>query len=86
MNKIQLKVSLTVVNKNKKDSFDFTTALHTYFKVDIKTAIVSGFKGTEYIDSIDNNKVVKEENDKITITCEVDRRYKSVPNNITLFA
>ena len=45
---------MEVSNTGSEGSFDFTTCLHTYFKVpDVgKCELTGGFKGLQYIDKV----------------------------------
>ena len=56
--------------------FTFENCLHTYFAVGDVTAIsITGLKGVEYLDKIENFAQKTETNDAIRIAAEVDRTY-----------
>ena len=77
----QLVQSLAVKNTGEQ-SFTFTTALHTYFRVsDIAEARVEGLKCCKYLDSLDGRKEKTEENDAVKFEEEVDRIYAAVPSD-----
>jgi len=67
---------LTVKNTDEKE-FDFTALLHTYFKVDVSTLEVTGFKGETYADKLKGVTVV-EDRDVVKITENVDSVYQKV--------
>ncbi|KAI8992193.1 galactose mutarotase-like domain-containing protein [Mycotypha africana] len=70
-----------------KESFEFNTLLHTYFRVpDCTEASVEGLTSCEYIDKVQNAAVLTEKNEKVTIGGEVDSVYKDVPDKIKLNA
>jgi glucose-6-phosphate 1-epimerase len=61
--------------------FDFTAALHTYFKVaDASKAVVIGLAGTDYLDSLQGRTMLKQEADEVIFTEEVDRIYCAAPD------
>merc|ERR1719154_4242 len=74
-----LDLSLNVANKNleTKTPFQFTTALHTYFKVpDVEAVSISGLKGLEYQDkTLEGIPTVTEEREQVTLAGWTDRVY-----------
>ncbi len=70
-----LNMNFSVTN-NDTQEFDFTAALHTYFKVGhIDRVLVKGLDGLNYIDSLDDDVIKLETSKAITIGEEVDRIY-----------
>ncbi|AXS79654.1 D-hexose-6-phosphate mutarotase [Dechloromonas sp. HYN0024] len=54
----------------------FTGALHTYLRVpQVEEAVLEGLHGLEYRDALDDNRVVREAHEELTIDREVDRVY-----------
>ncbi|RUS89166.1 hypothetical protein EGW08_003045 [Elysia chlorotica] len=75
-----LKSTLVVENTDTK-SLEFTTALHTYFRVaDIGSTTLQGLKGLKYNDKITGGQDVVETQDLITVDKNYDRVYKDAPN------
>jgi len=74
-----LQLSLSVTNKNleTKTPFQFTTALHTYFKVpDVEAVSISGLKGLEYQDkTLEGTPTMTEEREQVTLAGWTDRVY-----------
>jgi glucose-6-phosphate 1-epimerase len=69
----ELSVTFTVTNTDTK-SFEFTSALHSYFNVsDITNVSVEGLDKSSYIDSLSNKIAIQKGN--LSITEEVDRVY-----------
>jgi glucose-6-phosphate 1-epimerase len=77
----QLEVSLHVTNTDARP-FDFTAALHTYFRVqDIAAVTVEGTGGLAYREhNIDSTQTESD----LRIDGEIDRIYWSIPGPITL--
>jgi len=72
----KLITSLIIKNTNETDEFDFTTLLHTYFKVpDIENTILSGFENCSFLDALtkENHKQIG----SISIAENVDRIYSN---------
>jgi glucose-6-phosphate 1-epimerase len=68
------------VTNTGSEPFEFTTALHTYFKVsDIADAYVDDLSGCSYLDSLDGRSRKLEHAARIEFAQEVDRVYLSVP-------
>ena len=87
-------------NKNEKESFDFTAALHTYYKVpDCRATTVRGLKGL-YSDTNSSlvicsgvsfwskaaSKEGVEDRDLVTFGKEVDRKYFNAPDRLEILA
>lgn len=70
-----LTCELLITNKSQQN-FSFEDCLHTYFNVgDVSQISVTGLKGTDYLDQMENFARKRETNDQIKITCETDRIY-----------
>ena len=70
-----LTAELILTNKSTQ-ALKFENCLHTYFTVgDINAVSVTGLKGVDYLDSLENRKAKTEANDAIRFTAEVDRIY-----------
>ncbi|MGZ5544456.1 MAG: D-hexose-6-phosphate mutarotase, partial [Limisphaerales bacterium] len=70
-----LTCELLITNKSQQ-KFTFEDCLHTYFQVgDINQISVTGLKGADYLDQMENFARKKETNDQIKITGETDRIY-----------
>ncbi|TPX67243.1 hypothetical protein SpCBS45565_g03937 [Spizellomyces sp. 'palustris'] len=80
-----LRTGLAIKNPSNT-SWDFTTLLHTYFKVqEIATVAVVGLNGYPYVDKVANGARAQETRERVTIAGEVDRVYEGVKNDaITL--
>jgi len=80
-----LTATLKVVNENASNSFEFTTALHTYFLInDIKSVHLIGLKGLDYIDKTQNAAKFKENNESVSFSGETDRVYINAPDEIII--
>jgi len=78
----ELTVTFTVTNTDTK-SFEFTSALHSYFNVlDITNVSVEGLDKSTYIDSLSNKIAIQKGN--LSITEEVDRIYFNASKIIKL--
>lgn len=76
----QLKTNFVVHNRGDS-MFDFTSLLHTYFKLDnIDNAQVHGLTNFNYSDKLQNGNIFPETNDAITIRSETDRIYYETGN------
>ncbi|KAF2116150.1 galactose mutarotase-like domain-containing protein [Lophiotrema nucula] len=83
LSKDSLQTVINVRNEGEQ-SFEFQFLLHTYFKIkDITKTSVKGLLGVEYIDKVLNASSHQESNSAIAITGEVDRVYKSIPQDTT---
>ncbi len=70
-----LSITLTTVNTSPAP-FPLTEALHTYFAVsDISNVSITGLEGQRYIDSLESDRPVREQNGPITFAAETDRIY-----------
>ncbi len=70
-----LTMILSVENLNDKEMI-MSEALHSYFNIsDIENVFISGLEGKNYIDSLDHDKIKKQEK-KIFINAEIDRIYQ----------
>lgn len=70
-----LKTDLIIYNKGDKE-FDFTSLLHTYFRLDdVNAAKVSDLTGCDYLDKVNQSAITKETNEFVQITGETDRVY-----------
>lgn len=80
----QLFTRITVTNTGGEE-MAYTTALHTYFRVeDVTKARVEGLYRVGYLDSLDGRVMKTEENPCISISEEVDRIYLSTPPTVRL--
>mmetsp|Transcript_95879 Transcript_95879/g.273381 ORF Transcript_95879/g.273381 Transcript_95879/m.273381 type:complete len:303 (-) Transcript_95879:492-1400(-) len=64
--------------------FSFTTALHTYFKVNALEATVGGLRGCKYLDSLDGRVEKVDLEEEVCFASEVDRIYMGVPRVVTV--
>ncbi|XP_066265659.1 uncharacterized protein [Branchiostoma lanceolatum] len=70
------------VDNTGKETFTFTTLLHTYFRTDdVTKATVSGLQGLEYVDKVRGDGKFTEDRELVTVAGEVDRAYAGTPNN-----
>jgi glucose-6-phosphate 1-epimerase len=80
----QLAMELRVQNI-RSDSFEFTTALHTYFAIsDIKEVRIDGLKGVEFLDSLKGRERFTELNRSVRFDREVDRVYLQTPDTLQI--
>jgi glucose-6-phosphate 1-epimerase len=79
-------LELALAVENTGDSaFDFTTALHTYLRVDaLADAAVTGLQGCDYEDSAAGGVLRREDNYEVRFDGEVDRIYNDVVAPLTL--
>ncbi|EDO32295.1 predicted protein, partial [Nematostella vectensis] len=71
----KLSTRLTIENKDTKP-FDFTTLLHTYFRIpDVTKTTVTGLRGASYVDKLQNGDICKETRDFVQVDCHTDRVY-----------
>lgn len=71
----RLELSFAVENTGAAAS-TFEACLHTYFQIgDIHTATLTGLRGDTFLDKLQNNAQLVEENEAIRIDREVDRIY-----------
>ena len=86
-----LKTELVVQNSDLQP-FEFTSLLHTYFRVPKVTEIgISGLEGVKFTDSVSNDqvnfvsqKVSTETRNHIVINEEVDRVYENTPDTVKI--
>jgi glucose-6-phosphate 1-epimerase len=81
----QLSMELIIVNASADQPFAFEHCLHTYFTVgDINAVSVTGLKGVNYQDKVENFAQKTETNDVIRITSELDRVYFDTPDPVEI--
>jgi len=74
-----LSAELIVTNRTGH-KLSFENCLHTYFTVgDVNAVAVTGLKGVEYLDSLENRQRKTESDEAIRFTGEVDRIYINSP-------
>ena len=79
-----LEVALTVANTGA-ESFSFSTALHTYLRVnDIRRVQLLGLQGVRYQDATDQCTVKTQQEAQLSIPGEVDRVYMDPPLTLQL--
>ena len=77
-----LSTSMTVINTGA-EMLEFTTALHTYFRVSsVGDVRVLGLKGITYEDSTKERAKAIQEEDALEISGEVDRVYLNAPSEV----
>ena len=77
----QLTLELAVFNATAQE-FSFEDCLHTYFSVgDISQVEITGLKGVQYLDKVDQFARKLEAADAIKINSEVDRVYLNATGN-----
>ena len=70
-----------IVKNGSASEFVFENCLHTYFTVgDIHQTSVTGLKGVEYLDAVDNFARKTEQADVIRFIAETDRVYFNTPH------
>jgi glucose-6-phosphate 1-epimerase len=80
----QLDVELALDNTGT-ESFTFTTALHTYLRVnEIENASLTGLGGCSYRDQLAQGARRTESRDSVTFDGPVDRIYRDVPPRLVL--
>jgi len=78
-----LTTELSVANSGA-DSFDFTSALHTYFAInDIGQTAIRHLKGLDYQDKVTSTRKHEDKVD-VLFTSETDRAYFNAPNKIEI--
>jgi glucose-6-phosphate 1-epimerase len=78
-----LRLVLTVTNRGG-DTFAFTTALHTYFRVDdIARARISGLQGVAFLDKTQAGRE-RTEDGALALTAETDGVYPGVPGPVRI--
>lgn len=80
----RLSVTLSVTNTGDMP-WEFTAALHTYFRVDdVRNVRLHGLQGVSYQDATAGNVVVTQQETDLTIAQELDRVYLSPPQQLVL--
>jgi glucose-6-phosphate 1-epimerase len=75
---------LEVINSGKGE-LQFTTALHTYFRVaDVSQASVEGLSGNKYLDNLQDRKEFTDNDASIQIRQETDRIYVGTADTLKL--
>ncbi|TPX31436.1 hypothetical protein SmJEL517_g05239 [Synchytrium microbalum] len=75
-------VTKLVIRNTGSAPFDFTTLLHTYFKVkDISTVGVTGLQQLHYVDKVLSSARAVETRSHVAVSGEVDRVYEGVKND-----
>ncbi len=79
----QLHINLTSHNRGT-DSVSISQALHSYFAVsDVRNLHVEGVDGLDYIETLDNWNIVKQQGD-LHFTGETDRIYLDTPAKLSI--
>lgn len=79
----QLHINLTSHNRGA-DSVSISQALHSYFAVsDVRNVHVEGVDGLDYIETLDNWNIVKQQGD-LHFTGETDRIYLDTPAKLSI--
>ena len=79
-----LDLELKITNFSDED-FSFENCLHTYFAIgDIQTLSVTGLKGGEYLDKMENFARKKEVAEQIEFTGETDRVYLGTKSTVEI--
>ena len=79
-----LQMALKVTNADQRP-FDFTSALHTYFRVrDIQQVKVQGLRGLTYRDKVAGGTEREETGEVVTIYAETDRIYLNAPSEVRI--
>jgi len=82
-----LALRLCVDHRGTDAAFEFTGALHTYFKVrDIEQARLEGLMGCRYLDATLDRSVFTEAAHEVHFGPEIDRVYTGAPAELTLHA
>ena len=86
LEKGSLSLSLKLLNTDDQP-FEFTAALHTYFRVDdIREVQIAGLNGVDYIDEAANSSDTFRQIGNLSIDSEVDRIYVNPPGVIDLLS
>jgi len=71
-----LTMQLSITNQSREEAFTFENCLHTYFEVgDIGAVAITGLKGLNYLDKVENFAQKSETDAELRIASEVDRIY-----------
>lgn len=77
----EMLVAELIVKNSSTSEFVFENCLHTYFTIgDIHQTSVTGLKGVEYLDAMDNFARKTEQGDAIRFIAETDRVYFNTPH------
>jgi glucose-6-phosphate 1-epimerase len=77
-------IELLIKNRDV-GSFSFTTALHSYVRVDdVLNVWLLGLKGVQYEDALQANLLKTEQNDTVIVVDELDRVYHNPPAQLQL--
>lgn len=80
----QIQMSLAVHNSGSA-AWAFTAALHTYLALhDVRSAYVAGMKGVLYKDGLRSGEPCLDAEEEIRISDEVERVYRSAPQEIAV--
>lgn len=80
----KLSLELKITNRSN-ENLSFENCLHTYFTVgDINAISVTGLKGGEFLDKVDNFARKTETNEQIKITGETDRVYLATSSTVEI--
>ena len=76
INATQMTQSITTTNNREKDSFDLSTALHSYFTVgDISKVYITGLQNAKFVENVKNEKGPHSENPLRFNGGQIDRMY-----------
>lgn len=79
-----LLTALRVTNVGR-ESFEFTSALHTYFRTsDLSSVTLTGLRGVEYVDFLKDRVRVLETRSDIAVAEPIDRAYANSPETLLL--
>jgi len=79
-----VKIDVEVVNPSE-EAIEFTTALHTYFRVqDITQTSVAGLYGIDYLDNAQGRVQSRDVDEAVVFPGEVDRIYLNTPDSLKI--
>lgn len=79
-----LRLTLSITNRGDAP-FSFTTALHTYFRVDdVARAAIHGLQGVPFLDKTEDKRPKLQDEAELRITEETDRVYVGVPGPVRI--
>jgi len=82
---LDIKLSVKNCNPGPDQALQFTTALHTYFKVDdVEKVSISGLKGLTYLDKTEGGSSFTEEREEVGLAGWTDRVYLNSPDTHTI--
>lgn len=74
-----------LITNDSRENFTFEDCLHTYFEVgDINQISVTGLRGADYLDQMENFARKNETNDQIKVTGETDRIYLNTESTVEI--